>query len=183
MPQVRSESWGAGSLPNPLSPASDGPFSGPCASRACGHCRLPCLADGEAYSEIAHLFQRFDGGNCMPILDAGDIAPEQARALLNVTLRKILFFAECAKSVAYNHGGSISLNYLQSKYGAPRPELVSCCGFRSSLRREMPVLRRRSVCERRNAASDQFSYCNRKYLSLLFVRCCSSVKRREFGQE
>src|SRR5216683_4086558 len=41
---------------------SDGPFSGPCASRACGHCRLPCPTDGEAYSEIAHLFRSYPKG-------------------------------------------------------------------------------------------------------------------------
>src|SRR5882672_1264561 len=62
MPKVRSESWGAGSLPNPLSPASDGPFSGPCASQACDHCRLPCPTNGEAYSEIAHLFPSYPKG-------------------------------------------------------------------------------------------------------------------------
>src|SRR6266404_1644907 len=33
---------------------SDGPFSGPCASRACGHWRLPCPTNGEAYLKIAH---------------------------------------------------------------------------------------------------------------------------------
>src|SRR5882724_13676608 len=62
MPKVWSESWGAGSLPNPLSPASDGPSSEPCASRACGHWRLPCPTDGEAYLEIAHLFRSYPKG-------------------------------------------------------------------------------------------------------------------------
>src|SRR5882672_7872983 len=41
---------------------SDGPFSGPCASRACGHWRQPCPTDGEAYSEIAHLFPSYPKG-------------------------------------------------------------------------------------------------------------------------
>src|SRR5882724_649142 len=66
MPKVRSESWGAGSLPNPLSPASDAPFSGPCASRACGHSRLPCPTNGEAYSEIAHLLRSYPKGLRQP---------------------------------------------------------------------------------------------------------------------
>ena len=41
----------------------------------------------------------------MIILDSGDVGAHKARPLLNVTLREILFFAECAKSVAYNMAG------------------------------------------------------------------------------
>ncbi len=39
--------------------ATDGPFSGPSGARACGHWRLPCPTDDEAYLEIAHLSRSY----------------------------------------------------------------------------------------------------------------------------
>jgi hypothetical protein len=51
-----------------------------------------------------HFLQRFNGGNGMTIFHAGDIAPEQASTLLDVTLGEFLVFAEHAKTVANNHG-------------------------------------------------------------------------------
>ena len=53
----------------------------------------------------------------MIILDAGDVGAHKARPLLNVTLREILFFAECAKSVANNHPGIIPLRRVEGKQG------------------------------------------------------------------
>jgi hypothetical protein len=43
------------------------------------------------------------------ILNAGDIASEQASALFNVTLGEFLFLAKFAKAVAYNHGWMVAL--------------------------------------------------------------------------
>jgi hypothetical protein len=63
------------------------------------------------------LFQRFNGGDSMTIFHAGDIAPEQASTLLDVTLGEFLVFAEHAKAVAYNHAGIISLRRMEGKQG------------------------------------------------------------------
>src|SRR5713101_3060525 len=60
-----------------------------------------------------HLLQCFYCRNSMIILDAGDVGAHKTRPLFDVTLRKILFFAECAKAVAYNHRGIISLRYIK----------------------------------------------------------------------
>jgi hypothetical protein len=43
----------------------------------------------------------------MAIFDAGDIAAEQSGALFDVPLGKLLFFAQCAKTVADNHVGIV----------------------------------------------------------------------------
>jgi len=51
----------------------------------------------------------------MIIFDAGNVSPKQARPLFNVTLGELLFFAECAKAVAYNHPGIIPLRYMEGK--------------------------------------------------------------------
>jgi len=64
------------------------------------------------------LFQRFDGGNGMTILDAGDIAPEQASALFNVALGEFLCLAHFAEAVAYNHTGIVSLRRMEGKQGS-----------------------------------------------------------------
>src|SRR5580700_8299824 len=39
--------------------ASDGPFSGRCATRACGHSHLTCPADGEVFQNTAHSCQSY----------------------------------------------------------------------------------------------------------------------------
>src|SRR5260370_41859295 len=39
------------------------------------------------FQRASHLFKRFDGGNCMAVLDPRDIATEQARTFFNVALR------------------------------------------------------------------------------------------------
>jgi hypothetical protein len=43
----------------------------------------------------------------MTIFNAGNVATKQAGAFLDVALGEFLFFAECAKAVANNHGGII----------------------------------------------------------------------------
>src|SRR6266436_5115593 len=60
---------------------------------------------GENTSAMGHLLQHFNGWNGMPILNAGNVAAKQAAALFDVSLGEFLFFAECAKAVAYNHTG------------------------------------------------------------------------------
>jgi hypothetical protein len=51
----------------------------------------------------------------MAILNAGNIATQQPCSLLDVALGEFLFFAECAKTVTYNHGGIIPCRYRSSK--------------------------------------------------------------------
>ena len=53
----------------------------------------------------------------MTILDAGDIAPEQAGALFDVALGEFLFLTQFAEAVANNHGGIVTLRPLQGKRG------------------------------------------------------------------
>jgi hypothetical protein len=48
----------------------------------------------------------------MTIFHAGNVTAEQARTLFDVALGEFLFFAECAKAVANNHGRIISLNQM-----------------------------------------------------------------------
>jgi hypothetical protein len=42
-------------------------------------------------------------GDSVAILNAGDVAAKQVSKLFDVALGEFLFFAECAKVVAYNH--------------------------------------------------------------------------------
>jgi hypothetical protein len=49
------------------------------------------------------------------VFHARDIATDQTRALFDVALGEILFFAECAKAVSNNHGGIISPGRLEDK--------------------------------------------------------------------
>ena len=63
----------------------------------------------------SHFLQCFNGGNGMTVFHPRNVAPEQARALFDVTLGEILFFAEYAKAIANNHGGIVSLGKLPCK--------------------------------------------------------------------
>src|SRR5713226_9670974 len=56
------------------------------------------------FESTRQLFQRFDGGNGVTILDAGNVTSEQASALFNVALGELLFFAQHAKTFTYYHG-------------------------------------------------------------------------------
>ena len=49
----------------------------------------------------------------MPVLDAGDVAPEKSSALLNIALAEFLFFSKFAESFAYDHAGIISLIHIE----------------------------------------------------------------------
>ena len=60
-----------------------------------------------AFERTRKFFQRFNGRNGMAIFHAGNITTQQTCTLLDITLGEFLFFAECAKTVAYNHGGII----------------------------------------------------------------------------
>src|SRR6267154_3373609 len=51
----------------------------------------------------------------MSILNAGNVAAKQAAALFDVSLGEFLFLAECAKAVAYNHTGIVSLRRMKGK--------------------------------------------------------------------
>jgi hypothetical protein len=53
----------------------------------------------------------------MAVFHTGDIAPDQARALFDVALREILFFAECAKAVAIIIRGLFQANREFSGHG------------------------------------------------------------------
>src|SRR5205807_8184907 len=55
------------------------------------------------FKSTSQLFKRFDRGNCMAVLHARNVTPKQAGTLLDVALRKFLFFAECAKTITDNH--------------------------------------------------------------------------------
>src|SRR5258707_9251671 len=57
-----------------------------------------------AFKCASHLFQRFDGRDCMTIFYAGYITTQQARTLLDVALGEFLFLAHFAEAVANNHG-------------------------------------------------------------------------------
>src|SRR5579884_2145322 len=54
------------------------------------------------------LFQRFDGWHGVPVLDAGDIAPEQPGPLFDFTLREPFGFAQSTETLADNHSVSDS---------------------------------------------------------------------------
>jgi hypothetical protein len=43
----------------------------------------------------------------VPILNAGDVAPEQASFLFDISLAHFLLFAKFAKPVAHDHAGII----------------------------------------------------------------------------
>jgi len=47
--------------------------------------------------------KRFNGRNCVAIFHSRDVATQKPCTLFDVPLRELLFFAQCAKSVAYNH--------------------------------------------------------------------------------
>jgi hypothetical protein len=47
-----------------------------------------------------HLFERIDGGNGGPVLNPRDVATQQSRALLDVSLREMLCFPKNLQSVA-----------------------------------------------------------------------------------
>ena len=60
------------------------------------------------FQSASHFLERFDGRNGMAIFHSRDIAAEQSCALFDVPLGKLLFFAQCAKPIAYNHVGIVS---------------------------------------------------------------------------
>ncbi len=60
-----------------------------------------------ALESASELFKRFDGRDSMAVLYAGNVTTKQTRSLFDVALGEFLFFAECAKAVAYNHAGII----------------------------------------------------------------------------
>src|SRR5882672_8687298 len=60
-----------------------------------------------ALESACQLLQCFDGRDSMAVLDTGNVATKQAGTLFDVALGELLFFAECAKAVANNHGGII----------------------------------------------------------------------------
>jgi hypothetical protein len=62
-----------------------------------------------------HFLERFDGGNGVAIFDAGDVAAKQTCTLFDITLRKIFFLAQGAKTIANNHFCIISYGYDQRK--------------------------------------------------------------------
>src|SRR6267378_1296062 len=52
----------------------------------------------------------------MTVFHTRHVAPEQARTLFDVALREFLFFAECAKTVANNHGRIIPLRQFRCNH-------------------------------------------------------------------
>src|SRR5260370_37622938 len=68
------------------------------------------------FQSSSHLLQRFDGWNCVPVLDARDITPEKTRSLFDIALGEFLFFAECAKAITNNHGCSPPRNRCKRRY-------------------------------------------------------------------
>src|SRR5690242_11938494 len=60
-----------------------------------------------ALERARKLFQSFDGRYRMTIFHAGNITTKQTCSLLDVALGEFLLFAECAKTVTYNHGDII----------------------------------------------------------------------------
>src|SRR5271170_2845937 len=69
-----------------------------------------------AFESARKFFQRFNRRYCMAIFNAGNITTQQTCALFDVALGEFLFFAECAKTVTYNHGGIIPCRYGSSKH-------------------------------------------------------------------
>jgi hypothetical protein len=51
----------------------------------------------------SHFLQRFDARNGIAVLDTGNVTAKQTRALFNVALRKVLFFAQSAQAVSHDH--------------------------------------------------------------------------------
>src|ERR1700694_547050 len=72
------------------------------------------LIEGNLES-ASHFLQCLNRGNGMTVLDARDIATEQASTLFDVPLREILFFAECEKAVSDNHWGIIPPRHSQKQ--------------------------------------------------------------------
>src|SRR6266446_2451391 len=58
-----------------------------------------------ALESTRKLFQRFNGGDGMTILNAGNVTTKQTCAFFDVALGEFLFFAQSAKTVTNNHGG------------------------------------------------------------------------------
>jgi hypothetical protein len=56
-----------------------------------------------------HFFQRFNGRNGVAVFNAGDVASEQASALLDVALGEFLFLPQFAEAVSYHHSRIIPL--------------------------------------------------------------------------
>jgi len=75
-----------------------------------------------AFESACQLFERFDSRNRVAIFDAGNVAPEQTGAFLDITLGEFLFFAQSTKSVADNHGLSILQLVNESKWISKRCE-------------------------------------------------------------
>ena len=55
------------------------------------------------FEGAGHFLQRFYGRNRMAIFHARDVAPQQSGTLFYITLRKILFLAQGAKSITNYH--------------------------------------------------------------------------------
>ena len=55
------------------------------------------------FEGAGQFLKRFDGRNSVAIFNAGDVATKKSRALFDVPLGELFFFAQGAKSVAYNH--------------------------------------------------------------------------------
>ena len=67
------------------------------------------------FQSARQFLERFDGRNSMAIFDAGDIATKQSSALFDVPLRKLFFFAQRAKTVAYDHVAIVPQCYSACK--------------------------------------------------------------------
>ena len=48
------------------------------------------------FESAVHFLQRFDARDGVSLLDARDVATQEARALLDVTLREVFLFADSA---------------------------------------------------------------------------------------
>ncbi len=67
------------------------------------------------FQSPGHFLQCFDGRNGVTVFHARDIASEESGSLFDCALGEFLFFAECAKAVADNHAGIISLRRMEGK--------------------------------------------------------------------
>ena len=60
------------------------------------------------FESASHFLKRFDGGNRVAILDAGNITAEETGTFFDIPLRELFHFAKRAQTFSDDHGGIIA---------------------------------------------------------------------------
>src|SRR5437016_4934710 len=73
-----------------------------------------------------HLLQGFNGGNCVAVLDAGDVAAKQAGTLFDFAFGELLCLTHFAEAITNNHGHACPSEISRGIYCARH---ISNAGF------------------------------------------------------